>query len=106
MGAGSRVASLTQTSASQRPAEREGVDKPASLSADSSKEVINVASLYELLGEIKSIRSVVDSFVGRCASDDRINRKFERSDIPRLRNMLVDQVCEATGGPCTTVAAT
>jgi hemoglobin len=33
--------------------------------------------------------------------DDRITRKFERTDIPRLRTMLVDQVCEATGGPCT-----
>ena len=44
---------------------------------------------------------MVDSFVARCAGDDRINRKFERSDIPRLKKMLVDQVCEATGGPCT-----
>jgi hemoglobin len=60
-----------------------------------------MASLYERLGGIDAITSVVDSFVGRCAADDRINRRFERSDIPRLRKMLVDQVCEATGGPCT-----
>ena len=39
--------------------------------------------------------------MARCAGDDRINRKFERTDIPRLKKMLVDQVCEATGGPCT-----
>jgi hemoglobin len=60
-----------------------------------------MASLYERLGGLESITSVVDSFVGRCASDDRINRKFERSDVPRLKKMLVDQVCEATRGPCT-----
>ena len=60
-----------------------------------------MASLYERLGGLEAITSVVDSFVGRCAGDDRINRKFERSDIPRLKKMLVDQVCEATGGPCT-----
>src|ERR687883_670543 len=60
-----------------------------------------MASLYERLGGNDAITSVVDSFVDRCASDDRINRKFERTDIPRLRKMLVDQVCEATGGPCT-----
>jgi hemoglobin len=60
-----------------------------------------MASLYERLGGIDPITSVIDSFVDRCAGDDRINRKFERSDIPRLRKMLVDQVCEATGGPCT-----
>src|SRR5438128_12558987 len=60
-----------------------------------------MASLYERLGGLEPIASVVDSFVARCASDGRINRKFERTDIPRLKKMLVDQVCEATGGPCT-----
>ncbi len=39
--------------------------------------------------------------MARCAGDDRINRKFERTDIPRLKKMVVDQVCEAAGGPCT-----
>jgi hemoglobin len=63
--------------------------------------VTAVASLYERLGGLDAITAVVDSFVGRCAGDDRINKKFERSDIPRLKKMLVDQVCEATGGPCT-----
>jgi hemoglobin len=61
----------------------------------------HVASLYERLGGFDAISSVVDSFVARCAGDDRINGKFERTDIPRLKKMLVDQVCEATGGPCT-----
>jgi hemoglobin len=60
-----------------------------------------MASLYERLGGLDAIGAVIDSFVARCAGDDRINPKFERTDIPRLRKMLVDQVCEATGGPCT-----
>ncbi|MGH3034270.1 MAG: group I truncated hemoglobin [Gaiellaceae bacterium] len=60
-----------------------------------------MASLYERLGGIEAITSVGDSFVARCAGDGRINRKFERSEIPRLKKMLVDQVCEAAGGPCT-----
>ena len=59
-----------------------------------------MASLYERLGGLDAIRAVVDSFSARCAGDERINRKFERTDIPRLKTMLVDQVCEATGGPC------
>jgi hemoglobin len=58
-------------------------------------------SLYDRLGGIEAITAVVDAFVARCASDDRINPKFERTDIPRLKKMLIDQVCEATGGPCT-----
>jgi hemoglobin len=60
-----------------------------------------MASLYERLGGLDAITAVVDSLVARCAGDDRINRKFERTDVPRLNKMLVDQVCEATGGPCT-----
>jgi hemoglobin len=60
-----------------------------------------MASLYERLGGLDAIEAVVDSFVGRCAGDERINGKFARSDVPRLKKMLVDQVCEASGGPCT-----
>ena len=60
-----------------------------------------MASLYERLGGLDAITAVVDSFVARCAGDDRINSKFERTDIPRLKKMLDDQVCEATEGPCT-----
>jgi hemoglobin len=47
-----------------------------------------------------AIRAVVDDFVAACAADDRINAKFARTDVPRLKQMLVDQVCEASGGPC------
>jgi hemoglobin len=60
-----------------------------------------MASLYERLGAMEAITSVVDAFVARCADDVRINQKFDRTDIPRLKKMLVDQVCEAAGGPCT-----
>jgi hemoglobin len=60
-----------------------------------------MANLYERLGGLDAITAVVDSFAARCAGDERINRKFARTDIPRLEKMLVDQICEATGGPCT-----
>src|SRR5215208_684439 len=60
-----------------------------------------MAALYERLGGHESIDAVIDDFVARCAADDRINGKFARTDIPRLTQMLKDQVCMATGGPCT-----
>jgi hemoglobin len=59
------------------------------------------SSLYDRLGGIDAIRAVVDDFTARTADDPRINGKFARTDIARLRSMLVDQVCEASGGPCT-----
>ena len=58
-------------------------------------------SLFERLGGHDAINAVVDAFVARCAADGRINGKFARTDIPRLKANLVDQLCEATGGPCT-----
>lgn len=58
-------------------------------------------SLYDRLGGGSAIEAVIDGFVGRCAGDDRINKKFARTDIPRLTKMLVDQVTDATGGPAT-----
>jgi hemoglobin len=58
------------------------------------------ASLYERLGGKDAISAVIDDFVARCAADSRINGKFARTDIPRLKSSLVDQVCEASGGPC------
>src|SRR6185503_6988997 len=58
-------------------------------------------SLYDRLGGHDAINAVVEDFVGRCAGDSRINGKFARTDIPRLKSMLHDQVCNASGGPCT-----
>jgi hemoglobin len=57
-------------------------------------------TLYERLGGMESITAVVEDFRDRVARDDRINQKFARTDLDRLRKMLIDQVCEATGGPC------
>jgi len=44
---------------------------------------------------------VVDDFLTRVAADARINRFFAQTNIPRLRKMLVDQICQASGGTCT-----
>jgi hemoglobin len=62
-------------------------------------------SLYERLGEKKAITAVVDEFVGRVAADGRINNFFAAtaSNPARLASFkmkLVDQICEAAGGPC------
>ena len=57
-------------------------------------------SLYERLGGRPAIQAVVDDFIGNVAGDGRINKRFANADIPRLKTMLVDQICEASGGPC------
>lgn len=58
-------------------------------------------SLYDRLGGQPAITAVVDDFVGNVAGDARINGFFARTDVPRLKRQLADQVCQASGGPCT-----
>jgi len=57
-------------------------------------------SLYDRLGGLPAIKAVIDDFVGRVAADNRVNKKFGKSDIARVKLHLVEQVCAATGGPC------
>ncbi len=57
-------------------------------------------SLYERLGKKEAITAVVDEFVARVAADARINAFFAHTDIARLKMNLVNQICEASGGPC------
>jgi hemoglobin len=56
--------------------------------------------LYQRLGGLPAINAVVEDFVGNVARDRRINRFFARTDIPRLKFLLAQQICQATGGPC------
>jgi hemoglobin len=66
-----------------------------------STAISESASLYDRLGRRDAIALVVKDFVEeRVAKDARINRQFAGADIPGLEAKLIDQICEATGGPC------
>jgi len=56
--------------------------------------------LYERLGGQPAVVAVVEDFVANIAADTRINLRFFNTDIPRLKTLLVEFVCMATGGPC------
>jgi len=58
-------------------------------------------TLYDRLGGGDAINALTESWVARVGGDDRANGKFARTDIERLMKEVVDQLCEATGGPCT-----
>ena len=62
-------------------------------------------SLYDRLGKKKAITAVVDEFVARAAADNRINKFFaataaDPARLQKFKGNLVDQICEASGGPC------
>jgi hemoglobin len=62
--------------------------------------VVDPTSLYARLGQKPAITAVVDDFVANVAADKRINHYFAHADIPGLKAKLVDQICQASGGPC------
>jgi hemoglobin len=55
---------------------------------------------YDAFGQKAGITSIIDDFVGNVAADNRINAYFAHANIPFLKASLVNQVCEALGGPC------
>lgn len=75
-------------------------DAPTQETAAAAQTTTTEKSLYERLGGEEAVSAVVDDFVGRVAADARINMKFARSNIERVKFHLKEQVCAATGGPC------
>jgi hemoglobin len=67
---------------------------------DTTTNTAEAKSLYDRLGGKDAITAVVDEFVANVAADTRINAMFANADIPAFKGKLVDQICEATGGPC------
>jgi hemoglobin len=57
-------------------------------------------SLFDRLGGKPAITAAVDLMVTNIGNDARINARFLNADGARLKQMLIEQVCEATGGPC------
>ena len=58
-------------------------------------------SLYDRLGRRPGIDVVVHTFVGNIGRDKRINVRFMFVDLDVLQAHLTDQICAASGGPCT-----
>jgi hemoglobin len=60
-------------------------------------------TLYKRLGGREGIAIVVGDFVTNMAGDSRVNARFKDmkpADVEKLKSNLADQICDATGGPC------
>ena len=60
-------------------------------------------SLYKRLGGREGIAIVVDDFVANMVADARVNARFKDMkppEVSKLKSNLADQICDATGGPC------
>jgi hemoglobin len=59
-------------------------------------------TLYKRIGGYDAIAAVVDNFVPRLVKDPMLARYFLHSEdtLKHIRQLAVDQICAATGGPC------
>ena len=58
------------------------------------------ATLYEQIGGEAVLRKTVEEFVLIMENDDRINFAFGNTDITKFKQLLFEQLCNVTGGPC------
>jgi len=59
-------------------------------------------SLYQRLGKYDVIAGIVDDFLSHIRSDPQFSRFTGRGQdsLKRARQLLVDQLCALSGGPC------
>jgi hemoglobin len=57
-------------------------------------------TLFERLGGLPAITAVVEDFVAMTGADDRIKSLFMNIDKARITKMMIEDICERTGGPC------
>jgi hemoglobin len=61
------------------------------------------ATLYQRLGGYNALAAVTDDFIARLAGDPQLGRffiGFSNDSKVRIRQHIVDFLCQATGGPC------
>jgi hemoglobin len=79
------------------------------LSGCKKEEETPAPSLYDRLGGVNAISAVVDQFIANVAADPNMVRTFKpllddvgkgnTARVTALRNNLIDQIGEASGGP-------
>lgn len=62
--------------------------------------------LYQQLGAEPGVAQLADGLLVEIEHDPQIVSHFKDTDIPRFRKLLIEQLCELSGGPCKYSGAT
>ena len=57
-------------------------------------------SLFDRLGGLPVLVSVVDDTIDRMVADPRTRRSFDGIKLAPLKESIVEQLCSVSGGPC------
>lgn len=59
-----------------------------------------INAVFQQFGGKSGIDKIVADFLPIMLADDRIKETFKEADMDRLGNLLSEQFCQLTGGPC------
>ncbi len=65
------------------------------------KPLLTDKPLFERLGGLAAVKALVDELVADVVADPLLRPRFAGTDIPAFKQKLVEQLCQASGGPCT-----
>jgi hemoglobin len=57
-------------------------------------------ALYTRLGGEPVMTAVVSETIDQVVADPRLNQSFRGSNLSRIKRLLVEQICDITGGGC------
>jgi hemoglobin len=58
-------------------------------------------SLYARLGGTPTVSAFVNQTIDHVAADPRMNQSFDKVNLQRVKDMLLEQICSLSGGGCT-----
>jgi hemoglobin len=58
-------------------------------------------TLYERMGGAATIAAVSNQLIDETAAKPELKRSFDGVNIPRVKTMLIEQICALANGPCT-----
>ena len=58
------------------------------------------ASLYARLGGEPVVTALVSETIDATVADPRLNQSYRNTDIPRIKRLVVEQLCDLAGGGC------
>ena len=76
--------------------------------ASMRQDAPSAPSLYKRLGGREGISLVVTDFTTTMVADPRVNARFKGMkgpEVEKFKSNLADQICDATGGPCSYLGA-
>ena len=65
-----------------------------------ARVVFAETTLYERIGGEPKLRATMEEFVTIIVADDRINFAFADTDLSKFKQLLFEQLCAITQGPC------